>query len=97
MKLYFDSATHRLAKIERRLYDEVPRKRLCTKSFSAIIRTATEYRRRRNNCGVNGKKTLEMTVTEVRYPITSTPMYSPIRRRFRGGAMSFTATRPGWR
>ncbi|MHB1424753.1 MAG: alpha/beta fold hydrolase [Gemmataceae bacterium] len=69
VKLYFDAETGRLAKIERRISTDGGKKAAVQEEFFSAYRdidgvpTATKRLRRRD-----GKRTLEITVTEVRYP-----------------------------
>jgi acetyl esterase/lipase len=69
VKLYFDAETGKLAKIERRVYDDAGKKESVQEEFYSDYRdidgvpTATKQVWRRD-----GKKTLVMTLTEARYP-----------------------------
>jgi acetyl esterase/lipase len=69
VKLYFDKETGRLAKVERRFYDDAAKKELVQEEFFRDyqdidgVPTAMKQLRRRD-----GKKTQEMTFSEVRYP-----------------------------
>jgi acetyl esterase/lipase len=69
VKLYFDADTRRLAKVERRIYDEAAKKELLQEEFFRDyedidgVPTAKKQTWRRD-----GKKGREMTFSEVRYP-----------------------------
>jgi len=69
VKLYFDAETNLLAKIERRTLNETGLKEVVQEDLFSNYReidgvpTATKLLRRRD-----GKKTLELTFTDVRYP-----------------------------
>jgi acetyl esterase/lipase len=69
VKLYFDKRTGRLAKIERRVHDEVAKKESLQEEFFSDyqdidgVPTARKQIWRRD-----GKNGLEMTLTEIRYP-----------------------------
>jgi acetyl esterase/lipase len=69
VKLYFDASTGRLAKIERRVHDDAGQKEFLQEEFFSDyqdidgVPTATKQLWRRD-----GKKVLEMTFTDVRYP-----------------------------
>jgi acetyl esterase/lipase len=69
VKLYFDTASGRLVKLERRIYDDSAKKEVLQEEFfsdyqnSDGVTTARKHRWHRD-----GKKALEMTLTEVRYP-----------------------------
>jgi acetyl esterase/lipase len=69
VKLYFDGETGRLVKIERQVYDEVAKKEVRQEEILSDYQDVDGVpTARKQLCRRNGKKALEMTVTEIRYP-----------------------------
>ena len=69
VKLYFDAKTHRLVKIERRVYAENAKKELLQEVFLSDYQDIDGVPTARKQVWHrDGKKGLEMTFTEVRYP-----------------------------